>query len=135
MPGHLWRGRAALALAIAACVLAWPALARPQDEAKIALPLLDLVLFVEERGRSGKRAAEIPLPRSIPIDSSGRVPVVIAVTAVTPANLDQLRALNAVVQTHDAPSGVVQALVPLRRVKDVARRPWVRSIRFPGAGG
>jgi hypothetical protein len=129
------RGRAVLAIVLAAGIPGLPAVARSHDEAKIALPLLDLVLYVEERGRSGKRPAEIPLPRSIPIDGSGRVPVVIGVTSVTARDLDQLRALNAVVQAHDARSGVVQALVPLRRMKDVARRPWVLSIRFPGTGG
>jgi hypothetical protein len=68
MRGYRSRGRAVLALAIAACVLAWPAPARPQDEATIAPPFLDLVLYVEEQGRSGKRAADRPfasLPLSV----------------------------------------------------------------------
>jgi hypothetical protein len=111
-----------------------PAPARSQDEAKIALPLLDLVLYVEEHGRTGKRF-EIPLPGRIPIDSSGRVPVVIAVTEVTATDLDQLRALNAIVQSYDSRAGLVHALVPLRRVKDVAKRSWVRGIRLPSFGG
>jgi hypothetical protein len=124
-----------LALAIAVGLFAVPAIGRSQDESKIALSLLDLVLYVEEQqGRNGKRA-EIALPGRIPIDGSGRVPVVIAVSEVTATDLDQLRALNAIVQAHDARSGLVHALVPLRRVKDVAKRPWVRSIRLPSYGG
>ena len=135
MPRRRSPGRAILACAVVAVTLvALPPPARSEDESKIAMPLLDLVLYVEEYSRNGKRS-EIPLPGRIPIDTSGRLPVVIAVTEVTAADLDQLRALNAIVQGHDARAGVVQALVPLRRMKDLARRPWVRSIRLPSYGG
>lgn len=125
-----------LALAILAGVVAAPGVGRSQDEAKVAPSLLDLVLYVEEQKERGAKRVEIPLPRDIAIDSSGRVPVVIAVTAMTGASLEELRGLNAVVQTHDARSGLVQAFVPLRRVKDLAKRPWVRGIWLPaGASG
>jgi hypothetical protein len=125
--------RASLALAILVGVVSGPGDGRAQDEAKVAPSLLDLVLYVEEQKERGAKRVEIPLPRDIAIDGSGRVPVVIAVTAVTGANLEELRGLNAFVQNHDARAGLVQAFVPLRRVRDLARRPWVRGIRLPAS--
>ena len=106
-----------------------------QDDAKVAPSLLDRVFYVEEQQARAGRRSEIPLPRGIAIDGNGRVPVVITVTEVTGASFEELRVLNAIVQTHDARSGLVQAFIPLRRVKDVAKRPWVRSIRLPSYGG
>ena len=127
--------RAILALVIAMAFLAVPPSARSQDDSKVAPPLLDLVFYVEEQqARAGKRS-EIPLPRGIAIDSNGRVPVVITVTEMTGASFEELRVLSAVVQTHDARSGLVQAFIPLRRVKELAKRPWVRGIRLPSYGG
>ena len=135
MPRHRSPGRAILACAVVAVTLvAVPRPVRAEDESKIAMPLLDLVFYVEEYSRNGKRS-EIPLPGRIPIDASGRVPVVIAVAEVTTVELDSLRGLNAVVQSHDPRAGVVYALVPLRRMKDLARRPWVLSVRLPSYGG
>ena len=96
---------------------------------------MDLVLYVEEQqGQAGKRS-EIPLPRGLAIDSNGRVPVVIAVTEMTGGSIDELRTLNVIVQTTDARSGVVQGTMPLRRVRDLAKRPWVRAVRLPSYGG
>ena len=57
------------------------------------------------------------------------------VTEMTGASLEQLRGMNAMVQSQDARLGTVQALVPLRRMRDLAKRPWVRAIRLPSAGG
>lgn len=132
MPRALGSARVC-ALAILVGVVAAPGAARSQDEAKVAPSLLDLVLYVEEQKERGAKRVEIPLPRDIAIDGSGRVPVVIAVTALTGASLEELRGLNAVVQTHDARSGLVQAFVPLRRVQELARRPWVRGIWLPAS--
>jgi len=125
--------RVCLALAIVVGVVAAPGVGCSQDEAKVAASLLDLVLYVEEQKGRGAKRVEIPLPRDIPIDSSGRLPVVIAVTELTATSLEELRGLNAVVQTHDARSGLVQAFVPLRRVRDLAKRPWVRGIWLPAS--
>lgn len=127
----LGSARVRLALAMLVGVVAAPGAARSQDEAKVAPSLLDLVLYVEEQKERGVKRVEIPLPRDIAIDGSGRVPVVIAVTALTGASLEELRGLNAIVQAHDARSGLVQAFVPLRRVRDLAKRPWVRGIWLP----
>ena len=133
MPRSSWPRRVVVALAILASVVAAPGVTRSQDESKVAPSLLDLVLYVEEQKARGDKRVEIPLPRDIPIDSSGRLPVVIAVTELTATSLEELRGLNAVVQTHDARSGLVQAFVPLRRVKDLAKRPWVRGIWLPAS--
>lgn len=129
----LGSARVRLALAMLVGVVAAPGAARSQDEAKVAPSLLDLVLYVEEQKERGVKRVEIPLPRDIAIDGSGRVPVVIAVTALTGASLEELRGLNAIVQTHDTRSGLVQAFVPLRRVRDLAKRPWVRGIWLPAS--
>jgi len=129
-----WPCRAVLVLVLVLASLAAPGGARSQDEAKIASPLLDLILYVEEQKAKGAKLTEIPLPRDMAIDSSGRVRVVIVVTEVTEENLEALRGLGAVVETHDARAGLVQVAVPLRRVKELAERPWVRRIRLPSYG-
>ena len=133
MPRSSWPRRVVVALAILASVVAAPGVTRSQDESKVAPSLLDLVRYVEEQKARGDKRVEIPLPRDLPIDSSGRLPVVIAVTELTATSLEELRGLNAVVQTHDARSGLVQAFVPLRRVKELAMRPWVRGIWLPSS--
>src|SRR5262245_753671 len=112
-----------------------PVAVRGQDESKVAASLLDLVFYVEERQAVTGRRSEIPLPRGLALDSSGRVPVVISVTEVTPAYLDELRALSAAVQAQDPRARLVQAFISLRPVKDLARRPWVLGIRLPSYGG
>ena len=122
-------------LVAAIVLLAAPAIARAQDELKVASSLLDLVLYVEEHQAQTGIRSEIPLPRDLAIDSNGRVPVVIAVTEMTGTNLEELRALSAVVQAHDARAGLVHASMPLRRVRDLAKRPWVLGIRLPSYGG
>ena len=133
MPAHL--PRAWLAVIITAGFLALPTPSRAQEDAKVAPFLLDLIFFVEEAQAQAGRRSEIPLPRGLALDSSGRVPVVITVTEITPAHLDELRWLSAVVHAHDARSGLVQAFIYLRRVKDLAKRPWVLGIRLPSYGG
>jgi hypothetical protein len=133
VPRWPWTRRVGFALAILASIVAAPGVTRSQGESKVTPSLLDLVLYVEERKARGDKRVEIPLPRGISIDSSGRLPVVIAVTELTETSLGELRGLNAVVQTHDARTGLVQAFVPLRRVKDLAKRPWVRGIWLPAS--
>jgi len=127
------RGRLVVAALVA--MLAMPAVAGAQDEVKVASSLLDLVLYVEEQQSQAGKRSEIPLPRGLAIDSNGRVPVVIAVSEMSGTSLEELRALNVIVQAHDVRSGLVQGTIPLRRVRDVARRPWVRIIRLPQYGG
>jgi hypothetical protein len=122
-----------LTLAVLTAIGSAPGTAWSQDDAKVSPSLLDLVLYLEEQRARGVKRVEIPLPRDIAIDGSGRVPVVIAVTEVTAAGMDELRSLNAVVLAHDARTGLVQAFVPLRRVKELARRPWVRGIWLPSS--
>jgi hypothetical protein len=92
------------------------------------------VLSVAQR-QAGAGRTSIPLPRGLALDGSGRMPVVISVTEVTPAHLDELRAMSAVVQAQDARARLVQAFISLRRVKDLAKRPWVLGIRLPSYGG
>ena len=128
-----WTRRAVLALVFLTGLVASPRAARPQADSKLAPSLLDLVLYVEEQKSRGAKRVEIPLPRDIAIDGSGRVPVVIAVTEMMATSMEDLRGLNAVVLTRDARSGLVQAFVPLRRVQDLARRPWVRGIWLPSS--
>ncbi len=134
-----WSGRAvALALAIVVGVLMAPIVGRTQDgsdDFKVAPGLLDLILYLDEQKARAVRRVEIPLPRELAIDDSGRVPVIITVHEGMDANLLELSRLNAVVRTRDVRGGMVKAWVPLRRVKELARQPWVRGIRLPPYGG
>jgi hypothetical protein len=105
-----------------------------QGESKISSRLLDLMRYVDEQAARGTTASEIPLPSNVAIDAAGRVRVVIAVAAVSGENLEALRSLGAEVETHDAGSGLVQARVPLDRVRAAAGLPFVRTIRLPSYG-
>ncbi len=131
--GSALRRAVILLLVIASCWTA-PRAALSQDESKIAARLRDLIRYVEDQQAKGLKPTEIPLPQGIAIDATARTRVVITVSEVSGENLDSLRAQGAVVETHDARAGLVQAAVPLNRIKDVAALPFVRSIRLPAYG-
>jgi hypothetical protein len=132
-------GRAViLALALVVGVLTAPIAGRTQDRSddfKVAPGLLDLILYLDEQKVRAVRRVKILLPRELAMDDSGRVPVIITVHEGMDANLLELRRLNALVLTREFREGVVRASVPLHRVKELARQPWVRGIRLPSYRG
>lgn len=125
-----------LVVVLALVVGSWatPNAAWSQGESKVAAPLLDLIRYVDEQTARGLKATEVPLPRNVAIDSAERLRVVLTVSQVTGENLEALRALGAAVETYDARTGLVQALVPLGRVKEMAGFPFVRYVRLPSYG-
>lgn len=97
--------------------------------------LLSLLQVVE--GTSAKREREfqgISSLQEVSRDEAGRVEVMIDMTEVTRDTLKELQARGCSIEIYDPAQHLVQAWVPMERLREVAGLPFVTFLDLPNYG-
>jgi hypothetical protein len=77
---------------------------------------------------------ELSSSQDIRLDEAGRLEVMIAVTEVTRDTLKELEARGCAIEIYDSIQRLVQAWVPMDRLREVAGLPFVKFLDLPNYG-
>lgn len=97
--------------------------------------LLSLMQAVEgTSAQRNKGIREIRSLQGVRLDEAGRVEVMIDMTEVTGDTLKELEARGCSIEIYDPAQHLVQAWVPMERLREVAGLPFVKFLDLPNYG-
>lgn len=97
--------------------------------------LLSLMQVVEgTSAQRNKGIREIRSLQGVRLDEAGRVEVMIDMTEVTGDTLKELEARGCSIEIYDPAQHLVQAWVPMERLREVAGLPFVKFLDLPNYG-
>lgn len=97
--------------------------------------LLSLMQVVEgTSAQRNKGIREIRSLQGVRLDEAGRVEVMIDMTEVTGDTLKELEAHSCSIEIYDPAQHLVQAWVPMERLREVAGLPFVKFLDLPNYG-
>ena len=97
--------------------------------------LLSLMQVVESTSaQKNKGIREIRSLQGVRLDEVGRLEVMIDMTEVTGDTLKELEARGCSIEIYDPAQYLVQAWVPMERLREVAGLPFVKFLDLPNYG-
>lgn len=97
--------------------------------------VLSLMQAVEDTSAQWNSGAQgIGSPQGVRLDEVGRLEVMIDVTEVTRDILNELEARGCSIEIYDRAQHLVQAWVPMERLREVAGLPFVKFLDLPNYG-
>ena len=97
--------------------------------------LLSALSELEARREKGSKAPQwTESVQGVRVDQAGRLEVMIQTTEITPEVLQEVEASGGAIEIYDAAQHLVQAWIPVDKIREVAALPFVKFLDLPNYG-